>query len=198
MNNILSIACFDKALEKKNMNLTQLANAYNEKYPSEDGKTIYNTLRNWHQGKGNPTLEKLIRICDILECDVDFILGRLDNSTHNAEYICDTLGLTEESVNNLIKFTTYEIGKQRLNIINSLLCNSDFTHFFTGKLLQYQEAKRSYLFYQKIYKKQLNTTLARDALNCQSEKMNSILFHLHKMYDEIIEYTIESLNKHDD
>lgn len=193
MNNILSIPCFDMALEKKNMNLKQLADVYDEKYPNEDGKTIYNTLRNWHQGKGNPTLEKLIRICDILECDIDFLLGRIDNRTHNTEYICDTIGLTEDSIEKLKKLMTYETGQKRLHIINLLLSNTNFTHFYFDKLLQYQKYKKSYKFVENLGKNHLDDAIIRDSLNDRITKMDSTLFNLNKIHNEIIEEVISHL-----
>lgn len=60
MSNILSLSNFDDALKKKGWNLKQLAEKYDQKYSTEKGETIYNTLRKWHQGNGNPTLEKLV------------------------------------------------------------------------------------------------------------------------------------------
>ena len=78
MSNILSLENFDKALTRKKWDLKKLANEYDKKYPSENGKTIYNTLRKWRSPNGNPTLNILVRICDLLECDIDYLLGRID------------------------------------------------------------------------------------------------------------------------
>lgn len=74
MSNILSLENFDKALTRKKWDLKKLANEYDKKYPSENGKTIYNTLRKWRSPNGNPTLNILVRICD---GDADKILDQL-------------------------------------------------------------------------------------------------------------------------
>lgn len=102
MDNILSLDNFDKALKEKGLNLKQLAQKYDQKYGTEKGETIYNTLRKWHQGNGNPTLEKLIRICDILGCDVDFLLGRIEDNTHAIKFIREKTGFSKEAIDRII------------------------------------------------------------------------------------------------
>ena len=74
MSNILSLENFNKALARKKWDLKRLANEYDKKYPSENGRTIYNTLRRWRSPNGNPTLNILVRVCDLLECDIDYFL----------------------------------------------------------------------------------------------------------------------------
>ena len=49
MSNILSLENFDKALTRKKWDLKKLANEYDKKYPSENGKTIYYKKMNGHK-----------------------------------------------------------------------------------------------------------------------------------------------------
>lgn len=143
MNNILSINRFDEALSKKKWTLKQLAKEYDIKYGSKEGETIYNTLRNWHQGKGNPTLEKLIRICDLLECDVDYLLGRIEDSTHTVKFIREETGLSEDAINTLkaINFRANtqlgDFALMRLSTLNYILKNDEAFENFLGNLAIY-------------------------------------------------------------
>jgi DNA-binding XRE family transcriptional regulator len=36
------------------------------------------TVKNWEQGYNYPSIEMLIRIADLLDCNVDYLLGRQD------------------------------------------------------------------------------------------------------------------------
>lgn len=127
MNNILSLNRFDEKLLKKGWTLKRLAEEYDKKHGTEKGETIYNTLRNWHQGKGNPTLEKLIRICDLLECDVDYLLGRIKDSTHTIKFIREETGLSENAINVLKEWNriSKEKGAQYAWARNSLQALND-------------------------------------------------------------------------
>lgn len=157
MSNILSLKNFNKALARKEWNLKRLANEYDKKYPSENGKTIYNTLRKWRSPNGNPTLDTLVRVCDLLECDIDYLLGRIEESTHTIKFIQEKTGLSETSQKRLqeILQTPY-LGKLRLEIINHLIedptfslalidsinkCYEKYTRFEQGSIMYTEEKK---------------------------------------------------------
>ena len=38
-----------------------------------------------------------MRICDLLECDIDYLLGRIEESTHTIKSIQEKTGLSETS-----------------------------------------------------------------------------------------------------
>ena len=56
------------------------------------------TVRNWEQGRNIPELITLIDICDMLHCSPDYLLGYIDETTHNMHYISQITGLTEKSI----------------------------------------------------------------------------------------------------
>ena len=45
--------------------------------------------------------ETLLKYCDIYDCDLGYLLGDYDESTHDLHFICSETGLSEEAVNRL-------------------------------------------------------------------------------------------------
>ena len=58
------------------------------------------TLREWEK-YGIPGSYELNNICDVLHCDADYLLGRMDAKTHDQKFITQETGLTEEAVKNI-------------------------------------------------------------------------------------------------
>lgn len=157
MSNILSLENFDNALAQKNWDLKKLADKYDKKYSSEGGRTIYNTLRKWRSPDGNPTLSNLARICDLLECDVDYLLGRIKETNHTVKFIHEETGLSEVSQKVLHEIIqTPYLGELRLEIINHLIedpafslalidsinkCYEKYTRFKQGSIMYAEEKK---------------------------------------------------------
>lgn len=59
------------------------------------------SVRNWEQGRILPEMETLFKICDLLDCDLDYLTGRIEQKTHDLQYISDYMGLSEETINTL-------------------------------------------------------------------------------------------------
>ena len=77
---------------------------FKEKYEEIYGeKTItVETIRNWEQGRNVPELQTIWKLCEIFHCDIDYLFGRIDCSTHDLEFICSKIGLSEDAVTYLI------------------------------------------------------------------------------------------------
>ena len=60
------------------------------------------TVRNWEQGRSFPEMEKLCQMCELLGCDLDFLVGSIDKQTHSRQFICDQTGLTERAVEKIM------------------------------------------------------------------------------------------------
>ena len=56
------------------------------------------TTKNWEQGRRTPELVDFTRLCDFLSCDLDYLFGRIDEVTHDLQFICDYTGLSSEAV----------------------------------------------------------------------------------------------------
>ena len=98
----------EKIAEMRNrMNLTQveliekcraIVDADSESVPFS-----LRTLGSWENGNDSITLKNLILISQALECSVGYLLGEYDKRTLEAEDICNTTGLSEAAVNELLK-----------------------------------------------------------------------------------------------
>lgn len=82
------------------------------------------TIRNWEQKvKANtlPTMENLLKLADLYDCDLDYLTGRIDCKTHDLQFIHDQTGLTEEAI---IKIK--ELSAEQLTALNQLIEHQDF------------------------------------------------------------------------
>lgn len=59
------------------------------------------TVMNWEQGIVTPSLETTMQIADLLRCDMDFLTGRIQCSTHDIQFIHDQTGLSENAIKKL-------------------------------------------------------------------------------------------------
>ena len=53
-----------------------------QKELSKEIQVAQNTISNWENGVGEPSLDMLIKIADFLDCSADYLLGRVDEPTH--------------------------------------------------------------------------------------------------------------------
>lgn len=51
-------------------------------------------LSKWENGIRVPDLNELLEICDIFDCDLDYLVGRIEQPTHSLQDISDTTGLS--------------------------------------------------------------------------------------------------------
>lgn len=74
-----------------------------ENVASRLGVTV-KTFKSWLSAESTENtmpLRSLLELCDILECDVDRLLGKIDEKTHDNHFICSKTGLTEAAVEKL-------------------------------------------------------------------------------------------------
>lgn len=61
--------------------------------------TTIDNVKNWEQtNRAIPEIDTIVRICDFLGCSLDYIFDRIDCKTHDAQFICDFTGLSEEAI----------------------------------------------------------------------------------------------------
>ena len=56
----------------------------------------------WESGKHEPNIEDLLLLCKVLDCDTDYLLGKIDTPHKATADIVSTTGLSEEAVNVLM------------------------------------------------------------------------------------------------
>lgn len=64
------------------------------------------TVMNWEQGQAIPSVETLMDLAEIYDCDLDYLTGRLDQKTHDLQFIHDQTGLSEKAIEKLQSFMT--------------------------------------------------------------------------------------------
>ena len=67
------------------------------------------SVRNWEQGRTVPETGTLFRLAEFLDCDLDYLIGRIDKPTHDLQFITDELRLSEEAVKKLMKLTPRQL-----------------------------------------------------------------------------------------
>lgn len=60
------------------------------------------TVSSWEQGRANPPFETLMKLPEMLDCDLDYLSGRLSEPTHDIQFIHDQTGLSETAIQKLI------------------------------------------------------------------------------------------------
>lgn len=145
-------ACQKKFNTDKEIGTKELFEIYAYIYPDEAGLCLskidknnaVNGLRQWLNGKTIPEYHVLIKLCneECLNCTLDYLFGRIDCKTHDAQFIQEETGLSEkaiEELRNLALFDSAFASEPDLNTINILLeqlsfhCNN-IIHTITGYL----------------------------------------------------------------
>lgn len=49
----------------------------------------------------NPKPQTLLKLCDVLGCDMEYFTGEIEHSTHDLQFICEYTGLSEEAIEKL-------------------------------------------------------------------------------------------------
>lgn len=106
---------FDEIQEvfKKNLKKARKRAGYKtqEAFAEALGYSI-ESVRNWEQGRTIPEPGTLFRLADFLDCDLDYLIGRIDKPTHDLNFITDSIRLSEEAVEKLMRLS----GKQLQSI----------------------------------------------------------------------------------
>lgn len=64
------------------------------------------TVMNWEQGIAEPSLGTLMDLTELYHCDLDYLTGRIDQKTHDLQFIHDQTGLSEKAIEKLQSFMT--------------------------------------------------------------------------------------------
>jgi len=67
------------------------------------------SVRNWEQGRTFPEIGTLFHLADFLDCDLDYLIGRIDKPTHDLQFITDELRLSEEAVKKLMQLSDRQL-----------------------------------------------------------------------------------------
>ena len=73
---------------------TKLYDAIHARYPDFKSSTVHS----WWSYVSIPCNDNLALLADFLDCDIDYLLGRIDESTHTRKYIQEETGLSENAI----------------------------------------------------------------------------------------------------
>ncbi len=114
---------FKKARTRKGITQAQVAEAMN---------VNLKTVMNWEQGISNPNLEMTMKLCELFECDLDSLAGRIKERNHDIKTACQLTGLSEAAIEKITKAKPYRSLPAKYL---SLLIESDG---FNGMIMAYK------------------------------------------------------------
>lgn len=89
MNKTIFSQRLQECRRRKYSSQQAFADAYMERFGMiRQGKkkidnNMFGTIQSWEQGKSTPTADVLANICKLLDCDADYLLGRIGQQTHD-------------------------------------------------------------------------------------------------------------------
>lgn len=110
MNTTIFIQRLRECRLRKYSSQQAFADAYMEKYGmirvgrNATDHNMFGTIQSWEQGKSIPTADVLANICDLLECDADYLLGRIDQRTHDINDAHRYTGLSAKALEQLHEY----------------------------------------------------------------------------------------------
>lgn len=163
-------------MEKGYKSQTEFANAYKENFGTirknhNRESSMFRTIQSWENGKSVPPCTTLNNLCTLLQCDADYILGRIENSTHDINFICTQTHLKESTIHNLKQISSFHILVDYIstNLI-PYSTNKDINKLFNNiqKYIQTSDDKQSALAMLEIQE-----ALTKLKVNIQYQEKNS-------------------------
>lgn len=88
---------------------------------AEAAEVSVETVRNWEQGRVLPEMGTLFKIADILDCDLDYLTGRIDCKTHDVQFIHEQTGLSEKAIKKLRKLAAQSESGGWLDVLSLII-----------------------------------------------------------------------------
>ena len=110
MNTVIFSQRLQQCRKRKYSSQQAFADAYMNRYgtirrpKSSSDSNMFGTIQSWEQGKSTPTADVLANICELLECDADYLLGRIDQRTHDINDAHRYTGLSAEALEQLHEY----------------------------------------------------------------------------------------------
>ena len=150
------------------------------------------TYRSWLKKRGTRIdIEHLEKLCKILTCDADFLMGKITYKTHDTKWLCDTTGLSEKSAEMLIDedypgAATVGMG------IDMLLSSAHAAEFLSCFIdyITYCDSKYNLVFLDHADGKRTEAfdvdSMSYNGMNVDSRiVMQSIMYRLQTVMDKI-------------
>ena len=73
------------------------------------------TYANYENGKVEPSLDTIYKLCDIFECDIGYLFGEYPMKTRELSDVYETTGLSKNAVAKIVAFKDYD-GTTEINM----------------------------------------------------------------------------------
>ena len=110
MNTVIFSQRLQQCRKRKYSSQQAFADAYMNRYgmirkpKNSRDSNMFGTIQSWEQGKSTPTADVLCNICELLDCDADFLLGRIDQRTHDINDAHRYTGLSAAALEQLHEY----------------------------------------------------------------------------------------------
>lgn len=118
MNIVIFSQRLQECRKRKFSSQQAFADAYLKTYgmirkgKKSNDNNMFGTIQSWEQGKSTPTAEALFSICELLDCDADYLIGRINQRTHGINDAHEYTGLSAPALEQLHEFKL-EILRQK-------------------------------------------------------------------------------------
>lgn len=102
-------------LAEKIMPISQDDNEDGDEY-ARNVESKRKTISNWERGKATPSLADLIALCNILDCDIEYLIGDIDVPKKEVADVMAVTGLTQKAVDAFL-----QLSKDDMEILNEIL-----------------------------------------------------------------------------
>ena len=97
------------------------------------------TIRSWEQGRKAPQLPQLLKLCEIYNCDLDYLVGRIKCKTHEIQDIHEYTGLSENSIKMLHFWNKH--FPDLIAVLSAIIENSRFSGPLLSVISNYRNAR---------------------------------------------------------
>ena len=123
------------------------------------------TISNWESGKATPSLADLIALCNILDCDLEYLIGDIDVPRKETLTAMELTGLSEKALkttSNLRRNNQIEWGLDTLNFLLENEKIEEFIYFLTAFSIAGEKCVEAYplrILKKDIFQMKLNDTI---------------------------------------
>ena len=105
-----------------------------------------------------PSLDKIDNMCQLLDCDIDYLLGKINEPKHIYQAMRDQCGLSNDATEQLMYWNTH--GGKYTETLNHILVSANFDHVLYH-FAELMEAKPIFVGLSGIYEKWRNETYSQ-------------------------------------
>ena len=100
--------------------------------------TSLNNVKGWENEKKPvyPGTDKLLAMCDLFDCDLDYLTGRISETTHDIHFVSEYTGLSEKAIKKIGRRTIIDDGVSAVKVsspvasaLNELIESDGFADF---------------------------------------------------------------------